>query len=59
MFHYNQHMLCIYTCVCVYIYIYIYNIRPIFKLRISKFGVWVKQILKRRRWAFLVHRLIS
>ena len=29
-----------------------------FKLRISKFGVWVKQIIKRRRWAFLAHRLI-
>ena len=34
-------------------------IRPIVKLRISKFGVWAKQILKRRRWTFLVHRLIS
>ena len=34
-------------------------IRPIFKLRISKIGVWVKQILKRRRWIFLAHRLIS
>ena len=35
------------------------HIRPIFKLRISKSGVWVKQILERRRWIFLVHRLIS
>ena len=35
------------------------TLRPIFKLSISKFGVWVKQIIKRRRWTFLVHRLIS
>ena len=35
------------------------TLRPIFKLRISKFGVWVKQNLKRRRWIFLVHHLIS
>ena len=35
------------------------RLRPIFKLRISEFGVWVKQILKRRRWAFLARRLIS
>ena len=34
------------------------HLRPIFVLRIFKFGVWVKQILKRRRWTFLVHRLI-
>ena len=34
------------------------SIRSIFKLRISKFGVWVKQILKQRRWAFLAHRLL-
>ena len=27
-------------------------VRPIFQLRISKFGVWVKQTLKRRRWTF-------
>ena len=32
-------------------------IRPMFKLRISKFGVWVKQVFKRRRWIFLAHRL--
>ena len=32
---------------------------PIFKLRISKFGVWVKRFLTWRRWAFLAHRLIS
>ena len=37
----------------------IFIVRPIFKLRISKFGVWVNQILKRRRWIFLMHRLIS
>ena len=30
-----------------------------FVLRISKFGVWVKRSLKQRRWASLVHRLIS
>ena len=33
--------------------------RPLFVLRIFKFGVWVKRILKRRRWIFLVYRLIS
>ena len=37
---------------------YMDQIRPSFKLRISKFGVWAKQILKRRRWAFLARRLI-
>ena len=31
----------------------------IFKLRISKFGVWVNRILTSRRWAFLAHRLFS
>ena len=31
----------------------------IFKLRNSNFGIWVKQILKQRSWAFLVHCLIS
>ena len=34
-------------------------LRSIFKLRVSKFGVWAKQILTSRRWAFLAHRLIS
>ena len=34
-------------------------VRPIFVLRIFKFGVWVKLILKRRRWIFLARRLIS
>ena len=34
-------------------------VRPIFKLRIYNFGVWVKQFLKQKRWAFLAHRLIS
>ena len=29
------------------------QLRPIFKLRISKFRVWVKQSLKQRRWDFL------
>ena len=38
---------------------YCYLIRPIFKLRIFKFGVWAEQILKRRRWIFLARRLIS
>ena len=37
----------------------VWYVRPIFELRISDFGIWVKQILKRRRWAFLAHRLIS
>ena len=36
-----------YVCMYIYIYIYIY-IRPIVKLRISKFGIRVKQILKQR-----------
>ena len=48
-------------------YIYIYRERErytptythTYTLRISKFGVWVKRILKRRRWIFLAHRLIS
>ena len=35
------------------------SLRSIFELRISEFGVWVKRILTWRRWAFLVHRLIS
>ena len=35
------------------------SLRSVFILRISKFGVWVKHILKRRRWIFLVRRLIS
>ena len=35
------------------------QLRPIFKLGISNFGVCVKQILKRRRWAFLARFLIS
>ena len=34
------------------------RVRPIFKLRIYTFGIWVKQIIKQRRWVFLVHRLI-
>ena len=42
-----------YTYVYVYIYIYIHThtyimnlpVRSIFKLRISKFGVWVERIL--------------
>ena len=34
-------------------------VRRMFVLRTSKFGFCVKQILKRRRWAFIVHRLIS
>ena len=34
-------------------------VRSIFKLRISKFGVLVKQILTTRRWIVLAHRLIS
>ena len=34
-------------------------LRPIFKLRIYNSGIWVKRILKRRRWAFLARRLIS
>ena len=34
-------------------------IRPIFKLRIYNSGFRAKQILKRRRWIFLAHRLIS
>ena len=34
-------------------------LRPTFKLRIYNFGIWVKHILKQRRWAFLVHCLIS
>ena len=34
-------------------------VRPVFKLRISKFGARVEQTLKRRRWILLVHRLIS
>ena len=34
-------------------------LRSIFKLRISKCWVRVKQTLKRRRWIVLVHRLIS
>ena len=34
------------------------GVRPIFKLRIAKFGIWVKHILKRRRWIFWAHRLI-
>ena len=37
----------------------LFVLRPIFKLRISKFGVWVKRILTSRRWVFLAHRLIS
>ena len=59
--------------VCIYIYIYMSEgpfdlqvelscgtvVRPMFKLRISRVGVWVKQILKRRRRAFSVRRLIS
>ena len=59
----------IYTCVyaCIYIYVYMYRererhrsaLRSIFKLRISEFGVCVRRTLKRRRWVFLVHRLIS
>ena len=32
-------------------------IRPIFKLRVYKFGIWAKRFLKQRRWVFLVHRL--
>ena len=35
------------------------SIRPISKLRIYNSGIRVKLILKQRRWAFLVHRLIS
>ena len=35
------------------------TLRQIVVLRIFKFGVWAKLILKRRRWIFLVHRLIS
>ena len=35
------------------------SVRPIFKLRIYNLGIWVKQILKQRSWAFLVHRLIA
>ena len=31
------------------------GIRSIFKLRISKFGVWVKGILKYRRWVVSAH----
>ena len=47
----------------LYLYIYIYThtcilLRPMFILRISKFGIRVKQILKRRRWMFLARRLI-
>ena len=44
--------------ILLYLNLIWYNIRPILKPRISKFGVWVKQILK-RRWICLVHRLIS
>ena len=33
--------------------------QPIFVLRIFKFGVRAKQILKRKRWIFLARRLIS
>ena len=36
-----------------------WGFRHNFKLRISKFGVWVRRILKRRRWVFLARRLIS
>ena len=45
--------------VIIIIVIFIVKVRPMFILRISKSGVWVKQILKRRRWIFLVHCLIS
>ena len=34
-------------------------LRSIFKLRIYDFEFRVKQTLKRRRWIFLAHRLIS
>ena len=34
-------------------------LRPIFRLRIYNVGIRAKQILKRRRWIFLVHRRIS
>ena len=39
--------------------LFIRVLRSIFKLRIFEFGVWVKRILKRRRWTFLARRLIS
>ena len=38
--------------------LHLYRVPSIFKLRISKFGVWVKRIIKRRRWIFLARRLI-